>query len=162
MFRKLSTIVLAAALALHALPASAFYYRYQTREARMTQVNTDIGNSGHLRLYPTGGGSTACSGTIIADLTLPASTASNTVATVGSTDAGATTLTFGTITSATATSSNTAICATLTQAGGTVIVNGLTVGLTGGGDGTQNVEMSSNVISSGTTVSVTSAVLTHG
>lgn len=136
-------------------PAEAFYYRYQTRESRMTVLNTDIGTSGKMRFYPTGGGSTACSGTIIADLALSAT--AGVVATAGSVDSGATTFTFNAITSAAATSSATAICATVTTSAGTVIINGLTVGTSG-----TNVVMSSNVISSGTTVSVTSAVITHG
>jgi hypothetical protein len=138
-----------------AFEAQAFFYRYQTRETRMSAVNTDIGTSGRLRLYPTGGGSTACSGTIIADLALSAT--AGVVATAGSVDSGATTLTFNAITSATATSSATAVCGTITTSAGTVIVNGLTVGTSA-----TNIVLNSNVISSGQTVSVTSAVLTHG
>jgi|SRR5215207_7833668 len=152
--RLIGALSLAAALIVSPV-AEAFYYRYQTRESRMTQVVTDIGTSGRLRLYPTGGGSTACSGTIIADLAL--SSTAGVVATAGSVDSGATTLTFNAITNATATSSATAICATITQSGGTVIVNALTVGTS-----STNIVLNSNVISSGQTVSVTSAVLTHG
>src|SRR5215207_5607390 len=155
MKRRVLGAVFATAGILSSLPAQAFYYRYQTRESRMTVLNTDIGTSGKLRFYPTGGGATACSGTIIADLALSAT--AGVVATAGSVDSGATTFTFNAITSAAATSSATAICATVTTSGGTVIVNGLTVGTSG-----TNIVMSSNVISTGTTVSVTSAVLTHG
>lgn len=162
MRRAFLSLILAAAVALQLVtPADAFYYRYQTREARMTAIITDInsgGGAGHLRLYPTStgtAGSTPCSGTIIADLTLSATP--GTVATVGSVDTGATRLTFNAITSATATSSATATCATITTSAGTVIVNGLTVGT-----GSENIVMSSNVITSGTTVSITSATLTHG
>lgn len=156
MFKNYLRGLLALALfAASAFPADAFYYRYQTRESRMTVLNTDIGTSGKMRFYPTGGGSTACSGTIIADLTL--SSTAGVVATAGSVDSGATTFTFNSITSAAATSSATAVCATVTTSAGTVIINGLTVGTSG-----TNVIMGSNVISSGTTVSVTSAVITHG
>lgn len=157
--RYLLSLILAAVVVLQlATPADAFYYRYQTRDARMTQVVTDIGTSGRLRLYPSNtgaAGSTPCSGTIIADLALSAT--AGTVATVGNVDTGATRLTFNAITSAAATSSATATCATITTSAGTVIVNALTVGT-----GSENIVMSSNVISSGTTVSITSATLTHG
>src|SRR5215207_6878878 len=155
--RLIGALSLAAALIVSPV-AEAFYYRYQTRDARMTTIVTDIGTSGRLRLYPSNtgaAGSTPCSGTIIADLAL--SSTAGTVATVGNVDTGATRLTFNAITSATATSSATAICATITQSGGTVIVNGLTVGT-----GSTDIILNSNVISSGQTVSVTSAQLTHG
>jgi hypothetical protein len=155
--RLIGALSLAAALVV-SQTADAFYYRYQTREARMTAIVTDIGSNGRLRLYPSNtgaAGSTPCSGTIIADLALSAT--AGVVATAGSVDSGPTTLTFNAITSATATASNTATCATITTSGGTIIVNALTVGTSG-----TNVVLNSNVISSGQTVSVTSAVLTHG
>jgi len=152
---RLASVLALAALIGSAQTASAFYYRYQTRESRMAVLNTDIGTSGRMRFYPTGGGSTACSGTIIADL--PLSATAGVVSTAGSVDSGQTRFTFNAITAAAATASNTAVCATVTTSGGTVIINGLTVGTSG-----TNVILGSNVISSGTSVSVTSAYIAHG
>lgn len=127
-------------------PAGAFSYSAALKNTRMDAITTAIGTSGRLRMYPTG--VATCSGTIIADLALSATAAPSAVAGV---------LTFSTITSATATSSATAICATLTTSGGTVVVDGLSVGIAA-----TNIVLNSNIISSGQTVSVTSATLTHG
>lgn len=127
-------------------PASSFSYSTSLKNTRMDAITTAIGASGRLRMYPTG--TTTCSGTIIADLALSATAAPA---------ASGGVLTFSSITSATATSSATAICATMTTSGGTVVVDGLTVGTSA-----TNIVLNSNVISSGQTVSVTSATLTHG
>lgn len=128
-------------------PAEAFFYSTTLKNTRMDAITTAIGTSGRMRFYPTGGGATTCSGTIIADLALSSTAAAAAASGV---------LTFNTITSATATSSATAICATLTTSGGTVVVDGLTVGTSA-----TNVVLGSNVISSGQTISVTAATLTH-
>lgn len=148
MLRRPFAAFLCALAIVVSLPADAFFYSTALKNTRMDAITTAIGTSGRMRFYPTGGGATACSGTIIADLALSATAAPA---------ASGGVLTFNAITSAAATSSATAICATVTTSGGTVVVDGLTVGTSG-----TNVVMSSNVISSGTTVSVSSAVLTHG
>lgn len=127
-------------------PASSFSYSTALKNTRMDAITTAIGASGRLRMYPTG--TSTCSGTIIADLALSATAAPA---------ASGGVLTFSAITSATATSSATAICATITTSGGTVVVDGLSVGVAA-----TNIVLNSNVISTGQTVSVTSAVLTHG
>lgn len=143
-----TVIGIVATLALLATPAEAFFYSTSLKNTRMDAITTAIGTSGRMRFYPTGGGATACSGTIIADLALSATAAPA---------ASGGVLTFNAITSASATSSATAICSTITTSAGTVVVDGLTVGTSG-----TNVVLNSNVISSGQTVSVTSATLTHG
>lgn len=127
-------------------PASSFSYSTALKNTRMDAITTAIGASGRLRMYPTG--TTTCSGTIIADLALSATAAPA---------ASGGVLTFSAITSATATSTATAICATITTSGGTVVVDGLSVGVAA-----TNIVLNSIIISTGQTVSVTSAVLTHG
>jgi hypothetical protein len=145
--RFMPRLLLIATLVLGGLmPAGAFTYSTALKNTRMDAITTAIGASGHLRMYPTG--TSTCSGTIIADLALSATAAPA---------ASSGVLTFNAITSATATSSATAICATLTTSGGTVVVDGLSVGTSA-----TNIVLNSNVISSGQTVSVTSATLTHG
>lgn len=131
-----------------AQPSAAFFYSTSLKNTRMDAITTAIGTSGLMKMYTVGGGATACSGTLLATLALSATAA-------GAASGGV--LTFNSITSATAAASGTAICATLTTSGGTVVVDGLTVGA-----GSGNVNMNSNVISSGQTVSITNATLTHG
>lgn len=146
MKRFLAAAMVALAL-LAPAPASAFFYSTTLKNSRMDAITSAIGTSGLVKIYTAGGGATTCSGTMLASLALSATAApasSNGV------------LTFNAITNATASAAGTAVCAVITTSVGTAVVDGLTVGTTG-----TNVVLNSNVISSGQTVSITAASLTH-
>lgn len=133
-----------------AQPSAAFFYSTSLKNTRMDAITTAIGTSGLMKMYTVGGGATACSGTLLVTNALSATAAAA---------ASGGVLTFNAISNGTAVagSGTAAICATITTSGGTVVVDGLTVGTSG-----TNVVLNSNLISSGQTVSITSATLTHG
>lgn len=147
-FAALAMLALALLAPLAPVPASAFFYPTTLKNTRMDAITTAIGTSGLLKLYTAGGGATACSGTVLATLSLSATAAPASSGGV---------LTFNAIASASAAATGTAVCAQFTTSASVAVVDGLTVGTSGA-----NLNLNSTAISSGQTVSVTSASLTHG
>ena len=120
-------------------------YGTAIRTARMTAVHTAINQgtgAGKLKIY------TTAKGSLLATLTLadPAGAVSGDVLTFDCTPA----------LSATAGNSGTAAVAEITDSDDAIIVSGLTVGTSG-----TNVVLDSVSITSGQTVSITAATLTH-
>lgn len=115
-------------------------YRTSLKNTRLSAVVTDIGATGKLVIGTAGMASTLAT----LDLSATAGTVSGGV------------LTFNAISSATASGTGTAAAAKITD-GTNDIVTGLTVGTSG-----TNVVLSTASVSSGDTVSITSATITHG
>lgn len=129
-------------------PTEAFFYSTALKNTRMDAITTAIGTSGKMKFYTAGGGATTCSGTLLSTNALSATAAPA---------ASGGVLTFNAISNSTTVAAGTAVCATITTSADAVVVDGLTVGTSG-----TNIVMNSNVFSSGQTVSITSATLTHG
>lgn len=120
----------------------AVTYTTALKNTRMDAVTTAIGTSGKLKLIHSDGT------TILATLPLSATAAPASSGGV---------LTFNAITSANATATGTATTAKFTTSADVDVVTGLTVGTTGA-----NVNLNSTSVTSGQSVSITSAALTHG
>lgn len=124
-------------------------YSAAVKTTRMGAVNTAIGASGLLVI-----GTSALSGATGVLATIILNTTAGTVSGSGTVIL---TLDQAPALSASASASGTAALAEIRTSGGTVVVSGLTVSTTGA-----NVNLSTTSINSGNTVSITSAVITHG